>query len=213
MLKKLLFSFIVSLISLALVAGWVSWVLHVEDEAAPASLPSFYITSERSAWDRGYVTASGTWVMELPDVMANPIRTSKIVCIYADKICREATAEFTHLFSKQLNIHVDIHDVVKWDSDQIVYVNDEAICNVYFYYLNRVTKQVTGVRKSKKDAPKDICDKYTDNEIRLKLADGFDVYWAAKQGAMSPFARMTPIALLLLAFLFSIWFIWKRLGK
>lgn len=212
-LKRITISFIASCLVFALMAGWFLYILHVEDAVAPASLPRFYITTDRNLWDRGYVSASGTWVMESPDEMANPIRTSKITCVYRDKVCRESTAEITNLFSRQLSLNTDIHQIIKWDSDQIVYENDESICNVYYYFLNRVTKQVTGIRKPKKDAPKDTCGKYEERDIKLNLVNGFDVYWKIKQEAMSPFKRVTPLALLLLVGLYSQWFIWRRLGK
>ena len=212
-LKKALISLGSTFIFIGLLSGWVTYIFYIENEAAPASLPNFYVTTDNILWDRGYVTAKGTWVMELPDKMANPFRTSEIICVYRDKMCRESTAEISNFYSKVLNLNSDLHTILKWDTDQIAYANDSSICNVYYYYINRVTKQVTGVRKPKKDAPKDICDDSDKREIKLNLQNGFDIYWDARQKSMSSFARMTPLVILLLGYLYSLWYIWRRLGK
>lgn len=212
-LKKALLSLGSTAILVGLLSGWVTYILYVENEAAPVSLPRFYVTTDNYLWDRGYVTASGTWVMEAPDKMANPMRTSKIVCILRDRVCRESTAEITNYYSKLLNLEFDVHDILKWDADQIAYTNDSSICNVYYYYINRVTKQVTGVRKPKNNAPKDTCDHSDKHEIKLNLANGFDIYWDARQKSMSPFLRLAPLAIFLLSYIYLLWYIWRRLGK
>jgi hypothetical protein len=212
-LKKVLLSLGLTLILTGLVSGWVTYILYIENEAAPVSLPGFYVTTDNFLWDRGYVTANGTWVMEAPDMMANPIRTSKIVCILRDRVCRESTAEITNYYSKVLNLEIDLHDILKWESDQIAYTNDSSICNIYYYYINRVTKQVTGVRKPKKDAPKDVCGDSDKREIKLNLVNGFDIYRDARQKSMSSFARLAPLVIFLMSYLYFLWYIWRRLGR
>lgn len=212
-LKKVLLSIGSTLILAGVLSGWVTYILYVENEVAPVSLPGFYVTTDNFLWERGYVTAKGTWVMELPDKMANPMRTSNIVCIQRDRICRESTAEITSYYAKALNLEQDIHEISRWDSEQISYINDSSICNVYYYYINRVTKQVTGIRKQKKDAPKDGCADLDKHDIKLNLVNGFDVYWAARQNAMSSLARVAPIVFFLLGYLYLLWYIWRRLGK
>lgn len=200
-------------IFIGLAFGWTTYILYVENEAAPVSLPSFYVTTDNFLWDRGYVTARGTWVMDAPDKMANPIRTSKIVCVLRDRVCRESIAEITNYFSRSLNLEMDLHDILRWDPDQIAYQNDSSVCNIYYYYINRVTKQVTGVRKPKKDSPKDVCSESDKREIKLNLVNGFDIYWDARQKSMSSFARLTPLILSLLGYIYLLWYIWGRLGK
>jgi hypothetical protein len=212
-LKRALLSLGSTLILAGFLSGWVTYILYVENKAAPVSLPSFYVTTDSNLWDRGYVTANGTWVMEAPDKMANPVRTSKIVCVLRDRVCRESTAEITNYYSKLLNLELDLHDILKWESDQIAYTNDSSICNIYYYYINRVTKQVTGVRKPKKDAPRDLCGDSDKREIKLNLQNGFDIYWDARQKSMPSFVRMTPLVIFLLGYLYSLWYIWRRLGK
>ena len=103
-LKKALISLGSTFIFIGLLSGWVTYIFYIENEAAPASLPNFYVTTDNILWDRGYVTAKGTWVMELPDKMANPFRTSEIICVYRDKMCRESTAEISNFYSNSFTL-------------------------------------------------------------------------------------------------------------
>jgi hypothetical protein len=86
--SKILFSFFITGIAFSMLSAWVLYIFHLESQVAPASLPSFSLTTDDVLWNGGYVSAKGTWTMEAPDEMGYPIRTSEIICTYRDKLCR-----------------------------------------------------------------------------------------------------------------------------
>ena len=140
----------------------------------PVDLPSYSFNVWE--WDSS-VDVSGTWKIENDDD-AHPLQTTKISCEKREKICRSHTALLSTLssglFSRPfLYILNDTYDIIKWDDTEIIFVDDSPSCVSYVHSINRLTKQVTGLRTKKVPAQDDLCKTIFEKEIKIKLVDGF----------------------------------------
>ena len=88
------------------------------------------------AWDRGFVSATGTWTME-NDRPAFPVQTSNIRCYRDDKSCTAAQAEIA--FGDTLHLETYNYDITKWDNTTILFRTDAA-CVEYIYTIDRANK-------------------------------------------------------------------------
>jgi len=121
-------------------------------------------------WSQGYVGLTGTWVID-NDKSAFPLQVSRIVCRLNDKSCTESRAEVSE---DTLMVNQDSYEINRWDEHVLIYTGS-AQCVDYVYTVNRDTKQVSGIRKSKVGKEKE-CPVHS-KELLLRLADGSDVYW------------------------------------
>ena len=122
----------------------------------------------------------GTWVME-NDKHAYPLNTSKIVCRLETKECTDSSARIsTGGVAPLLSVIGDVHEITGWDKDTLIY-QTSAQCVDYIYTVSRATKQVSGIRKAKSESSANCGDKKP--EIKLRLTNGFDVYWQAEKDA------------------------------
>lgn len=123
------------------------------------------------SWDRGYVSASGTWTMENAR-QAFPIQTSKIRCIREEKSCTAAQAEIA--VGNMLHLETYDYDITKWDSTTILFRTDTD-CVEYVYTVDRSNRRLVGTRTKKANTGPD-CTMVEDKPLRLTLVDGFDVW-------------------------------------
>lgn len=158
-------------------------------------------------WDDGYVVLEGTWVIE-GSSHAYPLNTSKIVCRAETKTCIDSMARIYMGSVPLLSVDEDAHEITRWDKETLIYQSGTK-CVDYVYSISRSTKQVTGVRKMKTNVEKGFCGGM-EAELKLRLANGFEVYWELEKAAR-PVAVNVTVALLLLAYcLFRIRRIYKE---
>ncbi len=111
------------------------------------------------------------------DKPAFPLQVSKIICRFNETRCVESRAEVSE---DTLMVDQDSYAITRWDEHVLIYTKS-AQCVDYFYTVSRDTKQVSGIRKSKVGMEKECPDH--NKELRLRLTNGFDVYWGMQQEA------------------------------
>jgi|SRR5215469_2977942 len=143
-------------------------------------------------WDKGYVGLRGTWVIEREKQLF-PLQVSEIGCRLAEKTCVESRAEIS---DTTLKVEQDTHEILSWDEHTLVYGNNDAICTNYIYTVSRDTKQVSGLRTIK-PGMESTCTELS-KELKLRLADGFPVYWEMVSEARPVAASMAALGVILI---------------
>jgi hypothetical protein len=128
-------------------------------------------------WDRGYVTAVGTWVFE-DTKQAFPHQTTDIKCYRETKECKSAQAEIAFDI---LTVQTETFPITSWDSQSIVYVSTDPLCVTYTYTISRSTNRVTGQRQTKPSSPTGSCETFEKRTFALSLRDGFEVWQQLKR--------------------------------
>lgn len=129
-------------------------------------------------WDRGYVTAVGTWVFEDDTKQAFPRQTSEIKCYRETKECQSAQAEIA---MEMLTVQTERFPIKSWDNESIVYVSSDPLCVVYTYTISRSTKRVSGKREPKASSSAEpSCASFEKRTFYLSLRDGFSVWQQLK---------------------------------
>jgi hypothetical protein len=125
-------------------------------------------------WDRGYVTAVGTWVFEDDTKQAFPRQTTEIKCYREAKECQSAQAEIA---MEMLTVQTERFPITSWDNESIVYVSNGPLCVAYTYTISRSTKRVSGKREPKASLSADpSCASFEKRTFYLSLRDGFSVW-------------------------------------
>lgn len=191
------------LVSAAVLLGAVN--LYVSHKV-PVSLYGYSLFVD--FWDRGYVSAEGTWVIE-NEKHAFPLNTSSITCSRETGFCTDSSARVqTGTGTASLNVEAETHQITKWDNDTLTYTTDTR-CVDYVYTINRATKQISGLRKVNAKSDPETCSGL-ENELRLRLTNGFDVYWKMQEEAF-PHAYFWLFAGTIFAFGgYSIWRVFTR---
>jgi hypothetical protein len=160
-----LFSLGVFYISILVVAGLMS-------EKFPVKLPGKSLYTDK--WSES-AYASGTWTIDNAESGA-PFQTSEISCSRQSGICDVITAE---IVLDTLRVSRDSYRIQKWDQNEIVSTNDAPVCFRYVYSINRLTEQVTGfrIKKPQTQANSNICNEWSNDQLRLRLVDGSKWYW------------------------------------
>jgi len=126
-----------------------------------------------SFWDRGFVSATGTWVIE-DTKQAFPRQTTEIKCYRDEKQCLSAQAEIT--FGDTLSLQTERMTITSWDANTIVYASTEPTCVTYVYTITRASERVTGQRRPKQSA-NDHCKQFLEQRVlNLTMRDGFQVW-------------------------------------
>jgi len=142
----------------------------------PVMLPSLLVFTDY--WDRGYVIATGTWVM-VGDKSAFPEQTCRISCDKASGTCTQAIATVKRIGGGEgiLSVEVEEYEIERWDEHEIVTKPRESDlrCVRYIIRINKLQKSVTSIRSTISN--EDLCEGLDASEIYMELTDGFDVYW------------------------------------
>ena len=125
-----------------------------------------------SFWDRGYVTATGTWVIEEAQ-QAFPSQTTEIKCYRDEKQCYSAQAEIT--FGETLAVQSERFPITTWDANTIVYTSTDPTCVTYVYTISRASERITGQRRPKKNV-EGTCDLLEQRVFNLTMRDGLQVW-------------------------------------
>jgi hypothetical protein len=142
--------------------------LHIMaiDHAVPAWLSGdgrVYVNS----WDLGYVSATGTWVID-QERHAFPLNVSTVSCVRDENICYDAQANISSGF---LNSYLDSYPIVRWDRSTIQFQNNSPGCVTYIYVIDRATQKLSGRRTKRPDVDKEQCGIVSD-DLRLSFTDG-----------------------------------------
>jgi hypothetical protein len=172
---------LVLLIGLAGSIGVVAIAGSAIDDATKVRLPSGPIVFTDS-WDRGYVSAEGTFVID-NDRQAFPLQITKMQCYRDDKACTVAMAEVG--FGNTLNLELSTQAISLWNSTTI-HIRTDATCVEYIYTIDRANKRVLGTRSKKQGVTG--CDVFDSKPLTLTLANGFDVWWKLNQEAIAKYS-------------------------
>lgn len=134
-----------------------------------------------SFWDRGYVTATGTWVIE-ESRQAFPRQTTEIKCYREQKECYSAQAEIT--FGDTLSVQGERFQISTWDTNTIVYASTDPRCVTYVYTISRISERVTGQRRPKQNAD-ESCKLLEQRVFNLTMRDGLQVWQTLQQEVAS----------------------------
>ena len=122
------------------------------------------------------VLATGTWTREgatETSKLGSLLQTSRIICYRQRGLCLEARAEVSS--GNLLTAELVEHEITSWNETTIVY-RDDSPCAFEIYTIDRKTESVNGVGQSKNSAL-DSCKWVEKADWRLRLADGFKVWW------------------------------------
>jgi hypothetical protein len=150
----------------------------------PVNLPPLYISS---GFTETHATVKGTWVTE-GQRQAFPLQTTQIYCERELKRCTTATAQV--MLGEQMYAHLDMFEILSWDKNLIVFLDNSPRCVSYTYTINFAGNSVTGIRKKKQKSvstPDDCAS--LDQEIRLSLRGGFEISNSLRKEAMPWFGR------------------------
>lgn len=169
---------LIGLLGSAFIAFITMWIVERQSLPRIASGGSVFT----SFWDRGYVSAKGTWIIE-DSKQAFPRQTTEIKCYRDEKECQSAQAEIT--FGDTLSVQTERFSVTTWDNNTIVYTSTEPSCVSYIYTISRASERVTGQRKPKQAAD-DLCKQVLEQRVlNLTMRDGFQVWQQLQQETMS----------------------------
>jgi hypothetical protein len=122
-------------------------------------------------WDRGYVSAKGTWVI-VGEKSGLPLQTTEINCHKDLGLCFESTA-ILNVENSFLSVSPNHYKIERWDRHEILTKPDNsAQCVRYTMRIGRLKKSATGLRLRTND--KRECKDFSP-ELHLKLVDGLEV--------------------------------------
>ena len=167
--------------SLAIVQGWGYYV----DTQVPVKLRAGG-SVETGLWERGYVTANGTWVVESGQEF-RPLQYTSVACFRSDNTCRSATAEV--LANSTLSLDTATYKVAQWSESTLRFVNSDSPCSEFTYTISRANQRLVGTRSPKRN-PAESC-REDERMVQLTLVDGAKVTKAQEQEAN---AQARPVA-------------------
>jgi hypothetical protein len=144
-----------------------------------------------------FLSYEGTWVIE-NEQHGTPLNSSSISCTKQTGKCTESRA---YIFQNSLFVATDFHKILNWDSNFIVFENDDAICAKYTYTINVEKSELSGIKEIKNNEHETCKDKNL-KKLNLKLVDGYDV-WIKEREKKS----LLILNILLIGAIFTIGFI------
>jgi hypothetical protein len=164
-------NFKTALIVLAMLLGSV-FVLILSELITTYNIPvslskgAKFIDSENE-----FISYEGTWVIENEE-HGTPLNSSNILCTKQTGKCTESRA---YIFQNSLFVATDFHKIISWDSNFIVFENDDAICAKYTYTINVKKSELSGIKEIKNNDD-EMCKDKNSKKLNLKLVDGYDVW-------------------------------------
>ncbi|HVH29834.1 MAG TPA: peptidoglycan-binding domain-containing protein [Vicinamibacterales bacterium] len=159
-------------------------------QSAPIGLQPKTIITDR--WDRGFVSADGTWTAVSGD-LASPEQTSNITCERAQAICREARATISGRGSARL-LTVDLYtfEIELWNEREIVTKPLQFGCAATVHQWSRNPTSVTSVQRTNSDAGS--CREVQRLENNLVLDDGNGVSQRLAEKQQEAWRRIVQIS-------------------
>lgn len=135
-----------------------------------------------SEWDKGNVSAAGTWTSEgRPEW--NPSQVTSLFCWRDWKLCVEATAEYSDGV-RSIGVSQRSFSIAHWDEVEIVTERERDSCPVSAIRIDRATQAVTGIRLP--DKMSEQCDR-SSTGIILRLTDGMMLSFQAMASNLARF--------------------------
>lgn len=134
-------------------------------------LPS-YSFSDLKSYGFDYVTVSGTLISTSEDGIGNPINTNEFTCDRSTSRCELVQAELSD--SNFLSTYSETFNIQSWDDNFIVFstVADNVRCVIWTYRIDRVKKELIGVRETAVNYDYDSCMGIGLSKFEVKLVDG-----------------------------------------
>lgn len=161
-------------------------------------------------WDKGYVSATGTWIAEGSDDLHDRINMSQVVCHADRKECTDSRASVNSINSGTPHLHInqDVHQITSWSDEMLVYKSGTP-CVEYVYTLSRATKQLTGARTLRPGADPGQCGGLAPR-LAVRMGEGNKEYWSSLNEARPVALNITALVLVLLIAARRVWRIVKE---
>jgi hypothetical protein len=122
-----------------------------------------------------YVTVKGTLISTGEDGIGSPLNTTEFTC---DNSIRECNLVQAELFSDStLTTYTESFPIESWDNNFIIFkTNPESgQCVIWTYRIDRVRKELIGVREQAANYDYDRCIGIGLNKFEVKVVDGWEV--------------------------------------
>ncbi len=136
--------------------------------------PYSYVDLASSGYD--YITVSGTLISTGEEGVGNPINTNEFVCDGARSECTLTQAQISQFSGNYLSTYTESFDIASWDGNFIVFSTkkDMANCTVWNYRIDRIKKELIGVREKSNSYSHDACMGVGLDKFEVRLVDGLD---------------------------------------
>ncbi len=152
-----------------------------------------------------FINYSGTWVIENEE-HGTPLNSSSISCTKQSGKCTESRA---YIYQNNLFVATDFHKILNWDSNLIVFENDDAICAKYTYTIDVQKSELSGIKEIK-NSEDEMCKDKNSKKLNLKLADGYDVWVKEREKKSLFFVNIFLIGAIFLIGFFKIFKIYRN---
>lgn len=122
-----------------------------------------------------YVSVAGTLISTSGGGIASPLNTNEFTCDNSIKKCELVQAELFDGVS--LNMYSESFPIESWDKNFIVFKTspDSGQCVTWTYRIDRVKKELIGVRERAANYDYDKCMGIGMDKFEVKVVDGWDV--------------------------------------
>ncbi|OHA17347.1 MAG: hypothetical protein A3C79_03460 [Candidatus Taylorbacteria bacterium RIFCSPHIGHO2_02_FULL_45_28] len=155
--------FIIILIFLVVI---LSYLLNSESKIYnQLNLPSYHYFE----FGNYYVSVEGTWESEDNDnTLANKFQTVEFTCHKETMYCQQIIADTVFNI---LSIYTEDSTITSWDDNFIISETSPSLgCVVYKYRIDRLKKELVGVRTTIKHDG--LCEGMSSGDLKIKLIDG-----------------------------------------
>jgi len=152
-----------------------------------------------------FISYKGTWVIENEE-HGTPLNSSNILCTKQTGKCTESRA---YIFQNSLFVATDFHKIISWDSNFIVFENDDAICAKYTYTINVKKSELSGIKEIKNNDD-EMCKDKNSKKLNLKLVDGYDVWIKEREKKNFLFLNILLIGVIFVVGFFKIFKIYRN---
>lgn len=138
------------------------------------SLPS-YSYNDLKDYGYDYITIEGTLTSDGKDGVASELNTNKFVCDRPKGTCELIQGEVFD--DSLLTLYNETFTIESWDSNFIVFKTqaDNTSCVIWTYRIDRVKKELIGVREKATNYNYDKCMGIGLEKFTVKVVDGWDV--------------------------------------
>jgi hypothetical protein len=155
--------------------------------------------------EKEFLIYEGTWVIENEE-HGTPLNSSNILCTKQTGKCTESRA---YIFQNSLFVATDFHKIISWDSNFIVFENDDAICAKYTYTINVKKGELSGIKEIK-NTEEEMCKGKSTKKLNLKLVDGYDVWVKEREKKSLLFLTIFLIGVIFIIGFFKIFKIYRN---
>jgi hypothetical protein len=145
-------------------------------------------TVDVDSWDKGFVSADGSWLPERePErilflTLSRPLNISNIICIRQSEICEVATTKLNQSAvggGYYFSLDVDRLAIKSWSSSTLEFSIGDPLfhCFIETYVITRSTRTITGLSTAdgKCDPPKGMSRIADMRPLKLSFVNGSDL--------------------------------------